>query len=138
MVPTACICVERQALMDHLNENFEDYKEFAKYKELVADSEINGMVGLFSLELEDRFRLFFMSVLVSTGYAFPEKDGHNLVELPLILKRREIEQVIYASKVSLDRIFAKWYRNKWICKKGDAVFVETSNLYPIYQWALDH
>lgn len=53
-----------------------------------------------------------------------------------MLKRREVEQVNYAGKVSLDKIFAKWYRNKWLLKKGETLLSETSNLYPIYLWAL--
>ena len=55
-----------------------------------------------------------------------------------MLKRREVEQVNYAGKVSLDKIFAKWYRNKWLLKKGETLLSETSNLYPIYLWALAH
>ena len=52
--------------------------------------------------------------------------------------RREVEQVNYAGKVSLDKIFAKWYRNKWLLKKDETLLSETSNLYPIYLWALAH
>ena len=40
-----------------------------------------------------------------------------------MLKRREVEQVNYAGKVSLDKIFAKWYRNKWLLKKGRDVVI---------------
>jgi CRP-like cAMP-binding protein len=136
--PTMCLSIERQNLVDYFEENIEAYKQFAVYKELVAHSEIGGMVALFSLNLEDRFRLFFVSLLASGGYSFPSKHESNHVPLPFMLKRREVEQVIYASKVSLDRIFAKWYRNKWLMKKGEMLLVETSNLYPIYLWALAH
>lgn len=90
------------------------------------------------MNLEDRFRLFFVSLLTSSGYSFPSKHESNHVPLPFMLKRREMEQVNYAGKVSLDKIFAKWYRNKWLLKKDETLLSETSNLYPIYLWALAH
>ena len=75
---------------------------------------------------------------ISFIYSFPSKHESNHVPLPFMLKRREVEQVNYAGKVSLDKIFAKWYRNKWLLKKDETLLSETSNLYPIYLWALAH
>lgn len=46
-----------------------------------------------------------------------------------MLKRREVEQVNYAGKVSLDKIFAKWYRNKWLLKKDETLLSDRANAH---------
>lgn len=128
------ISIAHDTFIPLLENDFSLYKEMTRYCAVCSRSELSGMIGLFTMSAEDRLKLLFVVMLCSSGYVF-EKDKDEWAQLPVTLRRNDIQKIIYTSQITLDRILSEWNKKEFTKKEKHNIFcVKTANLYPIFEW----
>ncbi len=117
-----------------IDSDMELYKRLVNYCELCDRSELNGMIGLFSMSTEDRLRFLFTNILCAYGYSFDESMDNEWVKVPISIRRDDIIKIIYTSKITLDRLFANWVKSSFLMRDGRHYYIKPANLREIYKW----
>jgi CRP-like cAMP-binding protein len=135
LTQTRAISVPYGIFRSALESDFPLYREMVRYCEIADRSELNGMIGLFTLSAEDRLKLLFVVMLQASGYHFRQGED-EWVELTTHLRHCDILRIAYISQITLSRLLASWHKQDFIRREKQRFYLKSGNLYPIYEWVM--
>lgn len=148
LTPTVVYAYPHEKARVDLNGDFALYQTLAAYGELSAKSELQGMEVLFTLGPEHRLAMYFTAMLLSENridtrgrilVSDSQAPTETMVELPYVLTRETIRNVIYLSRVTFDRLFGDWMKNRWFVRDdAGRAWVDVRQLDLALEWVRLH
>lgn len=91
-----------------LEKEFELYQVFTDYCARCDRSEFGGISAVGTMDAEERLKLFLMaSIRASRANATAE-----WVRLPFMLTRNELSDILYVTRLTIDRVLTQWSRDR--------------------------
>lgn len=99
--------ISKAKLMAAIEHDAKALKTTACWCEDASKSELIGMEALFTLSADERLALFFTSAAATCGQL---TDDGRAYDLPPLVTRAALCDVVYVTAVTLDRLTADWRR----------------------------
>lgn len=108
----------------------------ARWCEAASKSELIGMEALFSLPAEERLALFFTSAALACGRL---DAARGVYELPVLLTRASLCDVVYVTTVTIDRLLALWRRRGLVTRSPSGGWAVDAELVDrTSRWLREH
>ena len=113
-----------------LSESPELLMLYAKNAMQKQESQMEGMIANFTMDLSSRVRALLRAV-IEAYYPVKEQDGNPL---PIKLSVTEISETVAANRSSVSLLISEWAQEDLVRRDGRRIIVHGKLLSQVYDW----
>ena len=127
---SSVILLERDRREMALSESPELLMLYAKNAMRGRESQMEGMIANFTMDLSSRVRALLRAV-IEAYYPVKEQDGNPL---PIKLSVTEISETVAANRSSVSLLISEWAQEDLVRRDGRRIIVHGKLLSQVYDW----